>query len=124
MHANGCCPQRGVEWIGQNQQTEVRALLLLYYFIFRQQDSVSFDLMALACRERPRPSPVTPTTIYEVGAILRLPSKDQIPGYLQSRTEIDDGCFDHPALIIWIDQGFTKATILIVSTSQGAYLPQ
>ena len=73
--------------------------------------------MAPAWRERPRPSPVTPATIYEVGAILRLPSKDQIPGYLQSRTEIDNGCFDHPALIISIDQGFTKAAILIVSTS-------
>jgi len=73
--------------------------------------------MALAWRDqRPRPSPVTPATIYEVGAILRLPSKDQIPGDLQSRTEIDDGCFDHPALIIWIDQGFTKATILIITS--------
>jgi len=76
--------------------------------------------MALAWKDqRPRPSPVTSTTIYEVGAILRLPSKDQIPGDLQSRTEIDDGCFDHPALIIWIGQGSTKATILIVSTSRG-----
>ena len=74
--------------------------------------------MALAWRDA-RPSPVTPATIYEVGAILWLPSKDQIPGDLQSRTEIDDGCFGHPALIIWINQGFTKATILIVSTSQG-----
>lgn len=72
--------------------------------------------MALAWRDRPRPSPVTPTTIYEVGAILWLPSKDQIPGNSQSRAEIDDGCFDHPALIIWIDQGFTKATILIITS--------
>jgi len=76
--------------------------------------------MALAWRDqRLRPSPVTPATIYEVGAILWLPSKDQIPGDLQIRTEIDDGCFDHPALIIWIDKGSTKATILIVSTSRG-----
>lgn len=71
--------------------------------------------MALAWRDT-RPSPVTPATIYEVGAILWLPSKDQIPDDLQSRTEIDDGCFDHPALIIWIDQGFTKATILIITS--------
>lgn len=73
--------------------------------------------MALAWRDpRPRPSPVTPATIYEVGAILWLPSKDQIPGDLQIRTEIDDGCFDHPALIIWIDKGSTKATILIITS--------
>jgi hypothetical protein len=76
--------------------------------------------MARAWRDRrPRPSPVTPPTIYEVGAILRLPSKDQIPGDLQSRTEIDDGCFDHPALIIWIDQGSTKAAILIITSFKG-----
>lgn len=72
--------------------------------------------MALAWRDHTRPSPVTPAIIYEVGAILWLPPKDQIPGDLQSRTEIDDGCFDHPALIIWIDQGFTKATILIITS--------
>lgn len=81
--------------------------------------------MAQAWRDqRPRPSPVTPATIYEVGAILRLPSKDQIPGDLQSRTEIDDGCFDHPALIIWIDQGFTKATILIITSFNGRDLSE
>ena len=49
------------------------------------------------------------------GYILWLPRKDEIDAQLLGDAEIDDGCFNHPIVVLSTDQADGTATILIVS---------
>ena len=48
------------------------------------------------------------------GNIYWLPAKDKIIPDLLTHLEIDDGCFDHPVIVLFRDSTEQKATILIV----------
>jgi hypothetical protein len=51
----------------------------------------------------------------QVGCILWLPKKEQIDQCLLGGTGLHDGCFDHPIVILSLDEIEKRATILIVS---------
>lgn len=68
----------------------------------------------------PRPVHSSPDTIDDgyhipVGCILRLPHKDQIGRHSVS-ADIDDGCFGHPVVVLFVDPVQKKAAILTVSS--------
>ena len=48
------------------------------------------------------------------GHIYWLPAKDQITPDLLTDLEIEDGCFNHPVIVLFGDSTEQKATILIV----------
>lgn len=50
-----------------------------------------------------------------VGCILWLPTKDRIDHRLLVGVDIDDGCFNHPVVVLSTDLAEGKAIILIVS---------
>lgn len=49
------------------------------------------------------------------GCILWLPKKDQIDQHLVIGLDIDDGCFNHPVVVLSVDPEERNATVLIVS---------
>lgn len=49
------------------------------------------------------------------GCIFWLPKKDYIDERLLAGIDIDDGCFNHPVVVLSIDPNDGKATVLIVS---------
>lgn len=49
------------------------------------------------------------------GSILWLPKKDDIDQRLLTGTNIDEGCFHHPVVILSTDSVEGNATVLIVS---------
>ena len=51
----------------------------------------------------------------KAGCILWLPRKDKIKEYLLEGMEIDDGCFNHPVLVLSTEPAQGKASVLIVS---------
>jgi hypothetical protein len=51
----------------------------------------------------------------QVGCILWLPKKEKIDPYLPGGAGLHDGCFDHPVVILSLDEIVKRATILIVS---------
>lgn len=56
---------------------------------------------------------------YIVGSILWLPPKAEIPfEYRYEANTIEEGCFNHPVLILSVDQAKTEVVILIVRQSK------
>jgi hypothetical protein len=52
---------------------------------------------------------------YDIGSIYWLPARNKIPlEHLYATVHIDSGCFDHPALILWVNPSSTEAIILLV----------
>jgi hypothetical protein len=51
----------------------------------------------------------------QVGCILWLPKKEKIDPCLLDGVRLLDGCFDHPVVILSLDETEKGATILIVS---------
>lgn len=49
------------------------------------------------------------------GCILWLPKKDQIDQHLLRGLNIDDGCFNHPVVVLSVNPEELDAIILIVS---------
>ncbi|PVH94443.1 hypothetical protein DM02DRAFT_539458 [Periconia macrospinosa] len=61
-----------------------------------------------------------PLLFYNVATIVWLPAKNEIPAeYMQAASGIDHGCFDHPAIILWIDPTGTEAMILMMTSFGG-----
>jgi hypothetical protein len=53
--------------------------------------------------------------MYSAGAILWLPSKEDIPSEYHFATEsIEEGCFNHPVLILAADPTHTEVIFLLV----------
>jgi hypothetical protein len=52
---------------------------------------------------------------FSAGSILWLPAKDQIANeHLDDAGTIEDGCFDHPVLILAVKPGKKEVIILMV----------
>jgi hypothetical protein len=71
-------------------------------------------------RSQPIPVHSLLDTTYEsydamAGCILWLPKKDEIDEHLLVGVRMDDGCFNHPVVVLSADPVERKATILIVS---------
>jgi len=50
------------------------------------------------------------------GCILWLPRKDQTDQHVVIGSYIDDGCFNHPVVVLSVDLEGRTATVLIVSS--------
>jgi hypothetical protein len=54
-------------------------------------------------------------TMYSAGAILWLPPKQDVPSqHLLAANTIDEGCFNHPVLILCSDSTHTEVVVLLV----------
>lgn len=52
---------------------------------------------------------------YDIGSIHWLLARDKIPiEHLYATVQIEPGCFDHPVVILWVNQLKTEAIVLIV----------
>ena len=54
---------------------------------------------------------------YEPGSICWLKAKDDFADDVEGAAELSDGCYDHPAVLIWTEGSGAKATIFTVSAS-------
>jgi hypothetical protein len=53
--------------------------------------------------------------MYPAGSIHWLLPRDRIPSeHLLAAQEVDEGCYNHPVLILAVDATFTEAAVLIV----------
>ncbi|KAH6613050.1 hypothetical protein C7974DRAFT_75248, partial [Boeremia exigua] len=57
---------------------------------------------------------------YDIGSIYWLPARDKIPlENLYATIHIESGCFNHPALILWVNSSGTDAIILLITSFGG-----
>ena len=53
--------------------------------------------------------------MYSAGSIMWLPPKDRIPSeHLYAARDIDEGCFNHPVLVLSADRAQTEVIFLTV----------
>ena len=76
----------------------------------------------ISVSSRPSPSQVrhSQNTTYQhhgipAGCTLWLPNKHKIDAHLLEGVDIDDGCFNHPIVVLSTDLVEGKATVLVVS---------
>lgn len=56
--------------------------------------------------------------MYARGAILWLPPKANIPSeHLSAADSVEEGCFNHPVLVLSVNAAETTAIVLVVSAS-------
>ncbi|KAF2123999.1 hypothetical protein P153DRAFT_351626 [Dothidotthia symphoricarpi CBS 119687] len=62
---------------------------------------------------------------YDVGSILWLPPKDEIPiEYHATANSIDDGCFNHPVVVLSVNRARTEVVVLIMTSFGGKDLQE